>query len=432
VSQTDRILQRLLALHPNKLIDLKLDRIERLLAALGHPEQKLPPVIHVAGTNGKGSTIAFMRAMLEASGKSVHVYTSPDLVSFRERIRLAGKLVSARRLNDALTRCEEANEGRPITYFEITTAAALLLFSEIRADVLLLEVGLGGRFDATNVIDKPLGAVITPVSIDHVEFLGPDLAGIAREKAGIMKKTCPCVIGEQLEEGLTSLRKEARALGITPFVQNEDFHAASDNGRMIYQDEDGLLDLPMPGLPGEFQIANAGLAIAALRHFGLGLTEAEIAKGIASTTWPARLTPIKTGKLHALIGKDQELWLDGGHNEAGGKVLAGALTTMNSTKARPLVLVMGTLKNKDAAGYLSHFASLNPEILAVPIPGEPAARKAAEIVRIGEEAGFSSTPMRGLKSALQRAAKIPNARIVICGSLYLAGHMLKANGTPPD
>ena len=432
MSRTDAILRRLLALHPNKLIDLKLDRIERLLDDLGRPQDRLPPVIHVAGTNGKGSTIAFLRAFLEAAGKRAHVYTSPNLVAFRERIRLAGTLVSARRLNEALIRCEAVNAGRPITYFEITTAAAILLFSEIEADYLLLEVGLGGRYDATNVIAHPLGAVITPVSIDHVEFLGHDLAAIAGEKAGILKRGSPAVIGRQHDDALEVIAAEAARLGVTPFVMGREFDAYAQHGRLVYQDEDGLLDLPLPALNGPFQIDNAGLAIAAARHFGLPVSDAEIARGLRAVTWPARMQPLKTGKLRAFLPDGHELWLDGGHNDAGGGVIADALRALQARDRRPLVLVMGTFANKDARGFLSHFDGLDPQLLTVRIPGERASWTARQLAELATEQGFDARPMRSIKAALSEAASIRNARVVICGSLHLAGNVLGQNGTRPD
>lgn len=430
--RTDAILRRLLALHPNKLIDLKLDRIERVLDALGRPQDRLPPVIHVAGTNGKGSTIAFLRAFLEAADQRVHVYTTPHLVAFRERIRLAGKLVSGKRLNAALKRCEEANQGRPITYFEITTAAALLLFAEIRADYLLLEVGLGGRFDATNVIDHPLGTIITPVSIDHVDFLGPELAGIAREKAGILKRGAPAVIARQADEAEAVIIAEAKRLGVAPLVGGQDFESFVQNGRLVYQDENGLMDLPLPALKGPFQIGNAGVAIAATRHFGLPVSEEHIASGLKTATWPARLMPLKSGSLRALLPAEHELWLDGGHNEAGGAVLAEALTEMQRRDPRPLILIFGTFANKDAAGYLGHFKALTNTILTVGIRGDRLAFKPAALAKIARQIGFDARPGGSISAALRTAAKTPRARVVICGALHLAGTVLKQNRTPPD
>lgn len=429
MSRTDAILTRLLALHP-KLIDLSLDRMDRLLEALGRPQNRLPPVIHVAGTNGKGSTVAYLRAFLEAAGKRVHVYTSPQLVHFNERIRLAGKLVGNRKLNAALEHCEAVNAGVPITYFEITTAAALHLFAETPADYLLLEVGLGGRYDATNVVDKPLGAVITPVSVDHIEYLGSDIGGIAREKAGILKKGSPAVVARQTEAGLAAIEAEAARLGVVPFLAGRDFDCHFADGRMIYQDENGLLDLPPPALAGPHQIDNAGVAIAATRHFGLPVGAEEIAKGLRRVDWPARLAPI-TGRLRNLVSPDQELWLDGGHNEAGGRVLAEALRDMHRRSPRPLVLIMGTFANKDAEGYLKHFTSMLEMVFTVPIPGDRAAWKPSDLAALARRLGFTAQPKRGIPSALAAAAKVSGARIVICGALHLAGHVLDLDGSPP-
>ncbi|HEY9216212.1 MAG TPA: folylpolyglutamate synthase/dihydrofolate synthase family protein, partial [Ancylobacter sp.] len=320
----DAIFERLLALHP-KLIDLSLDRVWRLLGRLGHPERRLPPVIHVAGTNGKGSTVAFMRAVLEASGKRVHVYTSPHLVRFNERIRLAGRLVDDAALTDALARAEVANQGEPITFFEITTAAAFLLFSEVPADILLLEVGLGGRLDATNVIETPLATIITPVSIDHVDFLGDTIALIAAEKAGILKRGVPAVLGRQPPDALRVIERQAARLGVPLHIIGEDVQAYEEAGRLIVSDEDGLLDLPRPRLVGPHQIENAGLAVAALRVAGLGLTSTDFEQGVRAAEWPARLQRLGWGPLTVRAPQGVDIWLDGGHNEAGGKALAAAL-----------------------------------------------------------------------------------------------------------
>ncbi len=390
---------------------------------------RLPPVIHVAGTNGKGSTVAFLRAFLEAAGKRVHVYTSPHLIQFRERIRLAGELVSAKALNAALEQCERVNAGEPITYFEITTAAALKLFSEVPADYLLLEVGLGGRFDATNVVEQPLGTIITPVSIDHVEFLGSKLAGIAKEKAGIFKRGSKAVVARQEDEALKEIKREGRWLGVTPFVGGEDFDAYPQDGRLIYQDEDGLLDLPPPALGGPFQFENAGVAIAAVRHFELPVSEVNIAKGLRAVDWPARMMPLKTGKLRELLPEGHELWVDGGHNEAGGGVLARALEDMQSHNPKPLVLIMGTFANKDAKGYLSHFGKLPEKIFTIKIPGDRASWSAKDLADLAREVELDATPQRSIKTAVQAAAKIADARVVICGGLHLAGQVLEQNGT---
>jgi dihydrofolate synthase/folylpolyglutamate synthase len=429
MSRTDEILKRLLALHP-RLIDLSLHRMERLLEQMGRPQDRLPPVIHVAGTNGKGSTVAYLRAILEAAGQRVHVYTSPQLVHFRERIRLAGKLVTDKALNAALEHCEAVNGGIPITYFEITTAAALKLFADVPADFLLLEVGLGGRYDATNVVARPLGAVITPVSIDHVEYLGNTVGIIAKEKAGIIKRGAPVVVARQTDEGLAAIEAEARLLGVTPFVAGQDFDGFVQDGRMVYQDESGLLDLPLPALRGAHQIGNAAVAIAATRHFGLPVSDAQIAEGLSTVVWPARLQPLK-GKLSRLLPDSHELWLDGGHNEAGGGVLAQATRDMDAVQKRPLVLVMGTFANKDAAGFLKHFGDAPVEVLTLKIPGERASWTARQLADLAVAQGLKARPMRSIEAALRAAAEVPRARVVICGSLHLAGEVLHKNGTPP-
>jgi len=432
VSETDKILQRLLRLHPNKLIDLKLDRIERLLEALGRPQERLPLTLHVAGTNGKGSTIAHLRAFLEAAGKKVHVYTSPHLVRFNERIRLAGKLVSDKDLNEALTHCENLNGARPITYFEITTAAAFHLFAKTPADYLLLEVGLGGRFDATNVVDRPLGTIIAPVSMDHMEFLGRDLQTIAAEKAGILKTGAPAVIGRQGDEARDAIEDAAAKLGIRPRLWGQDFEAFEQHAKLIYQDETGLLDLPPSALAGFFQTENAGLAIAAVRYFNLPVSDAQIADGLKNVNWPGRLMKITEGVLHQLVPAGCELWLDGGHNVAGGKALAGAFKSLPKADKRPLVLVFGTYSNKDASGFLSAFKGVATRVISVPIEGERSAWKPAELAQLAQELGFRSEAETSLGAALKQAATTNNARIVICGSLHLAGQFLAQNKTPPS
>ncbi|RYE46711.1 MAG: bifunctional folylpolyglutamate synthase/dihydrofolate synthase [Hyphomicrobiales bacterium] len=431
VSRTDAILKRLLKLHP-KLIDLKLDREVRLLERIGNPQDHLPPVIHVAGTNGKGSTLAYLRAFLEASGKKVHVMTSPHLVRFNERIRLAGKLVSSRKLNQALEFCEQANGGEPITFFEITTAAALKLFSEVKADYLLLETGMGGRFDASNVVAQPLGTVITPVDYDHQNFLGNSLDRIAWEKAGILKRGAKAVFGRQRDEGRAVLVREAARLGVTPLIAGEDFDGRAEDGRLVYQDEQGLLDLPPPALAGPHQFDNAALAIAATRHFGLPVSEADIAKGLREVVWPARLQPVH-GTLLQLLPPGSELWLDGGHNAHGAAALALALEEMQVRRPLPLVLIMGLMSTRKPADFLAPFAGKIEKVFALTIPGEPNAHAAATIVEQAREGGFEAAQSSSILNALADAAKLGHpARVVFAGSLYLAGHVLHQNGTPPS
>ncbi len=431
VSRTDAILKRLLALHP-KLIDLSLTRIERLLAQLGHPEAQVPPVIHVAGTNGKGLTVAYLRAFLEASGKSVHVLTSPHLVRFNERIRLAGKLVSSRRLNQALEACEAANGGAPITFFEITTAAAFKLFSEVKADYLLLETGMGGTYDASNVVTDPLGVIITPVDYDHQHFLGNTLTEIAGEKAGIFKRGAKAVFGRQRDEGRAVLVRRAARLGITPLILGEDFDGRAEDGRLVFQDAGGLLDLPPPALLGPHQFDNAALAIAATRHFGLPVSDADIATGLRTVDWPGRLMPL-AGTLPGLLPAGSEIWLDGGHNAHGATALALALREIDARRPLPMVLVVGMMNTRRPADFLAPFAGMAEKVFGLTIPGEPNAHDGATIVSEARAAGFAAEPSRSILHALAAAAADGRPlRVVFCGSLYLAGHVLHQNGTPPS
>ncbi|MFT7045023.1 MAG: dihydrofolate synthase/folylpolyglutamate synthase, partial [Celeribacter sp.] len=361
---SDIILDRLMSLHP-KVIDLVLDRVWRLLDALDNPQNKLPPVIHIAGTNGKGSTQAMIRAGLEGAGKSVHAYTSPHLARFHERIRLAGDLISEDALQAILEDCERANGDAPITYFEITTVAGLLAFSRTPADYTLLEVGLGGRLDATNVIDKPALTVITPISIDHTQFLGDTIEAIAGEKAGIIKRGVPCVVGPQPEAALEVIERQAMRLGAPLLVYGQHWHVTEEHGRLIYQDETGLRDLPLPNLIGKHQIENAGMAIAALRHLEMG--DAALDAAMSHVIWPARMQKLKTGPLIDAAPAG-EIWLDGGHNPAAGLALAEA---MDRLPKRPTYLICGMLNTKDIAGYLRPLARHAETLIAVSIPDEP-------------------------------------------------------------
>jgi dihydrofolate synthase/folylpolyglutamate synthase len=434
---TDALIERLGALHPKK-IDLSLGRLYRLLDRLGNPERRLPPTIHVAGTNGKGSTIAFLRAMLEAAGKGVHVYTSPSLVRFHERIRLGrsvgGYIVDDARLFDALSATERANDGDEITFFEITTAAALLLFAQEPADILLLETGLGGRLDATNVVEKPLAAVITPISIDHTEHLGPTLEAIAGEKAGILKRGAPAIIARQEPGPLQVLERAAARLGAKTFISGEQWSAHEERGRLVYADDNGLLDLPRPRLIGRHQIENAGTAIATLRVLDvLQIPTASFEQGILRADWPARMQRLGTGKLVALLPEGAELWLDGGHNVAGAMAVTAALSELEERVPRPLVLIAGMLATKDSEGFLACFRGLARELFAVPVPGETS-RAPEEIARAAQQAGLKAMATAGVEDALKKIAALPweaPPRILITGSLYLAGEVLARNGTPP-
>lgn len=419
---SDRVLARLMSLHP-KVIDLTLERVERLLAALGHPERRLPPVIHVAGTNGKGSTIAMLRAGLEARGDRVHVYTSPHLARFHERIRLAGALIPEDRLIAELERCEAANGGAPITFFEITTVAAFLAMSETPADWVLLEVGLGGRLDATNVLDRPRLSVITPVSIDHQQYLGETLAEIAGEKAGILKPGVPAVIGRQAPEALAVIEAAAQRLGAPLSLEGQDWQVWEEHGRMAFLDTAGLLDLPLPSLIGAHQVGNAGMVLAALRLLGAG--EAACEAAVTRADWPARLQRLRSGPLVDAAGAC-DLWLDGGHNPAAGVALAEAVGRL---APRRLHLVTGMLRTKDAAGFLRPLAATALDLAAVGIPGEAATLTAAETVEAARAAGLATaTAAPDVEAAIRAiAARDPGSRILICGSLYLAGQVLREN-----
>lgn len=435
MDQVTAILDRLLALHPRE-IDLSLGRMERLLGALGRPQDRLPPLVHIAGTNGKGSTTAFMRAILEAAGLKVHVYTSPHLVAFNERIRLAGRLVTDARLIEALDVCEQANAGAEITFFEVTTAAALLLFAEEPADVLLLEVGLGGRLDATNVVDAPLAATITPLSMDHERYLGERLTDIAAEKAGILKRGCPAVIAPQPDEAMAVIERVAARLGAPLQVFGQDFTAFEENGRLVYQDEEGLMDLPLPRLFGRHQIVNAAMAIASLRAAGRLPADGAIEAGLLSVDWPGRMQPLTEGPLLDLCPPGSELWLDGGHNPGAGITIAEVMAEQEERRPRPLYLVSGMLKTKDPVGFFRPFAGLVREVACVPLTTTDAGRDPACLAGSAREAGLAADAHASLVAALahvrERAAgdTVP-PRILICGSLYLAGEVLARNGMKP-
>ncbi len=419
---SDRVLERLTALHP-KIIDLSLGRIERLLAALGHPERRLPPVIHVAGTNGKGSVVAMLRAGLESAGKRVHVYTSPHLARFHERIRLAGTLIDEDHLVAELERCEAANGGAPITFFEITTAAAFLAMAETPADFTLLEVGLGGRLDATNVIERPRLTIITPVSIDHQQYLGETLPEIAGEKAGILKHGILCIVGRQAPEALAVIEEKAARMVAPLMAEGQDWQVWEEHGRMAFLDAGGLLDLPLPALIGAHQVDNAGIVLAALR--ALGMDEAACLAAVSRPEWPARLQRLRRGPLvEAAAGA--ELWLDGGHNPAAGEALAEALRRL---PPRPLHLVTGMLKTKDISGFLRPLAALALSLHGVTIPGETATLTAEETVAAAKASGFANAAASGSLAAAvsEIAAAAPAGRILICGSLYLAGRVLRDN-----
>ncbi len=422
MTSSDLILDRMMTFHP-KVIDLTLDRVHRLLAALGNPERSLPPVIHVAGTNGKGSTQAMIRAGLEAAGLTAHAYTSPHLAYFHERIRLAGDLITEEALTALLDECVQKNGTGEITFFEITTCAAFLAFARVKADYTLLEVGLGGRLDATNVVDTPLLAIITPVSIDHQQYLGETLPEIAFEKAGIIKRGVPVIVGPQEEAGLAVIEARAMRLGAPVLAYGQHWHVHEEHGRMVYQDERGLLDLPLPNLPGLHQIQNAGAALTALRHLGLSAAACEAA--VTKAFWPARMQRLRKGPLVDLAPK-VELWLDGGHNPAGGVAVASTLARMPERETH---LICGMLNTKDVRGYMVPLASQATALHAVTIPGEKNTLPAETTRDAALAAGIRADVAGSVAEALAGiAATSPEARVLICGSLYLAGSVLRENG----
>ncbi|GGH28171.1 dihydrofolate synthase / folylpolyglutamate synthase [Cribrihabitans marinus] len=419
---SDVILQRMMALHP-KIIDLTLDRVWDLLAALDNPQDRLPPVIHIAGTNGKGSTCAMIRAGLEAAGRRVHAYTSPHLARFHERIRLAGDLIGEDHLTAVLDECYAANGDRSITYFEITTCAALLAFARSPADHTLLEVGLGGRLDATNVIARPELTVITPVSLDHQQYLGDTLERIAAEKAGIIKRGVPVVVGPQEPAAMEVIEDVAARHGAPVLAHGQHWHVFEERGRLVYQDETGLCDLPLPNLPGGHQIENAGAALAVLWHLGLG--EAAHEAAVTRAEWPARMQRLKTGPL-AEAAPGAEIWLDGGHNAAAGRALGAHLARL---PARPTYLICGMLNTKDVTGYLRPLAAQAHGLTAVSIPGETNTLSAEDTAAAAGAVGLPADTAESVGAALARiVAQESQARVLICGSLYLAGHVLRENG----
>lgn len=421
---SDAILTRLMTLHP-KIIDLTLDRMWRLLERLGHPERALPPVVHVAGTNGKGSTVAMIRAGLEGAGLRVHAYTSPHLVRFHERIRLAGSLIPEADLAALLDECEAANDGAPITFFEVTTCAALLAFARIPADALLLEVGMGGRLDATNVVARPALTVITPVSYDHQQYLGETLTLIAGEKAGILKPGVTCVVGPQADEGLAAIERQAARVGAPLLIHGQHWHVAEEDGRLVYQDETGGLGLPRPNLPGPHQIANAGAALAALRALGRMGLAGDPEAAVTRAEWPARMQRLRRGPL-AEGAPQVELWLDGGHNPSAGEAIAATLAGL---PPRPTWAICGMLNTKDVRRFMAPLAGHLQGLVAVPIPGEANTLPAEVTAAAAAAAGINARTAPGVAEALAMiTARAPDARVLICGSLYLAGRVLAENG----
>ena len=434
-------LATLSALHPKK-IDLGLDRILRVLKALGNPQMRLPPTVHVAGTNGKGSTVAYLRAFAQAAGLKAHVYTSPHLVHFRERIVVGSEEISDEALVDVLARVRQANGGAPLSFFEATTAAMFLAFSESRADIALIEVGLGGRYDATNVI-TPACCAITPIDYDHAEFLGRDIAGIAREKAGIMKAHAPVIIGPQMDVVRAVLEAEANKARSQAKFWNTDFRAYRQHGRLVFEDDNQLLDLPLPALIGEHQIMNAGTAIAIARE--MQIPEKAIEKGLTSVSWPARMQNLRSGALAQRVTEiGGELWLDGGHNPHAARAVANAAADLEAKTPRPLILITGILANKDIGGFLDAYEGLASAVIGVTISGHTALAPET-LIELAQKRGLTGQTASNITQAVEQAVTMgeslsretPDApmtppRILICGSLYLAGEVLKLNAQTPS
>ncbi len=425
IRASDEVIQRLRANHPT-LIDLTTGRVERLLHTLGDPHRKLPPVIHVAGTNGKGSTVAYLRAIAEAAGLRAHALTSPHLVRFAERIRISGRLISDEQLLALTDRVEAANAGEPISFFEVTTVLALLAFAETPADVCLIEVGLGGRFDATNVFDAPAVSVITPVDYDHLEFLGPGLSKIAWEKAGIIKRGCPVVVARQMDEALDIIEREADDRMAPMLLMGRDFDAWEERGRLLVQMPERLLDLPAPSLFGGYQYANAGLAVAAALTLDHGLADEAVGRGVASAVWPARMQRLTAGPLAALAReRGADLWLDGGHNPHAGRALAEAASRLVDRDGRPLVLVAGMFARKDAEGFFRPFAEMRPRLIVTTFDS-PIAAGVDELMEAAIKAGLSPETSSNVSDGVARALEAdgPAPHVLICGGLHFAGEVL--------
>ena len=436
----DAAIERLMTLHP-KGYDLSLDRIARLLDRLGNPHERMPPVIHIAGTNGKGSAAAFARALIEASGRTCHVHTSPHLVNWHERFRLAaeggGRLVEDAVLAEAVERVAAANRGETITVFEILTAAMFVLFSEHPADAAIVEVGLGGRFDATNVIARPATSLIMPISLDHEAWLGDRVELIAAEKAGIVKPGCPVVVGAQEHDAARDvLIDTAERLSCPLLVYGQDFIAFEENGRLVYQDEDGLFDLPLPRLPGRHQYANAAAAIAAVKSAGFDIGHRAAERAMARVDWPGRMQKLTEGRLVGLAPEGAEIWIDGGHNPGAGAVVAEALANEEDRRPLPLIMIAGMIDTKDQTGYFRNFAGMARHVFAVPVNDSDAGVPNDELAARAAAAGLSAEPVASVENALMllrdgwdQGSEPP--RILISGSLYLVGEVLRKNGTPP-
>lgn len=437
----DSQIQKLLQNHP-KGFDLSLGRIRGLLENLGNPHLAIPPVFHIAGTNGKGSTAAFLRAIIEAGDKTTHVHTSPHLVDWVERYRLGkiggGEFVSDQTLEKAIITASDANGGKQITVFEIMSAVAFILFSQYKADYSIIEVGLGGRFDATNVIDKPLISIITPIALDHQSYLGDTIEKIAFEKAGIIKANAPVIIGPQTDGAREVIEEVAKNQGCKTYIARQDFDGFEQRGRFVFQDEWGLLDLPIPNLKGAHQIDNATTAIAATRVEKFALQNARYEKAMRKAYWPGRFEPLLKGKLIETFPTGQrndfDIWIDGGHNPAAGAALIHELEELKQKDNLPIFMICGMLTTKDPAAFFNYFTKKIEQVLTVPIVDSEAGFAPEKLSQLCKKSGLVSTPQKSVEEALLKISDLHKgpARIIICGSLYLVGEVLKNNGTPPQ
>lgn len=430
---------RLLAIHP-KGFDLSLERVLGLLQKLGNPHLKIPPAFHVAGTNGKGSTSAFLRAILEAAGKTVHVHTSPHLVNWHERYRLGrsggGRFVSDAVLEDAIVRAETANGGTPITVFEIMSAVGFLLFSEHPADYCIVEVGLGGRFDATNVLQNPAACLITPIGLDHEAYLGDTVAKIAFEKAGIIKPGAPVFVGVQEDAALAVIEEKAAQCHSMMQIARQDFDFYRQSGRFVFSDEAGLLDLPLPRLLGEHQLANAALAISACRGVLPALHDEVFETAMQTVTWPGRFERLPSGRLQDNLAHEPapQVWIDGGHNPQAGEVIARELSKQVYRAQGPLVMIVGMLTTKEPEGFFRAFAGLAERLICLPVSQSDSGFDPAVLAKVAQKAGLEVDTAPDIETALKMAVGVfpdRQTRILICGSLYLVGEVLQKNETPP-
>ncbi len=434
-SRVDALIDKLAEIHP-KGFDLSLGRILTLLEKLGNPHLRIPPAIHIAGTNGKGSTLAFARAILEAEGYKVHVHISPHLVNWNERYRLSGELVDDETLARAIERVTEANDGKPITIFEIMSAVMFVLFSEHEADFSLVEVGLGGRADATNVLQNPQVCAIAPISMDHQSYLGDTLAKIAFEKAGIIKNACPVVIGVQPDEVREVLETVATQNSAPVLISGQDFDFYRDATGFVYQDTDGLLDLPLPRLNGDHQLGNAALAIAAIRAGDIEVSDRSIEAGMKSVAWPGRLERLPAGAITAAFAPNTVIWIDGGHNPAAGEVIAAELLRQNAGVSRRFLLVCGMINTKEPVGYFRPFTKLETQVITVPVAMSEAGIPPDELAASARNAGLNASSALSLEDGIcqvaETAEQSPELEVIFCGSLYMVGEVLGLNGTVPQ